>query len=117
LAGHFFAGPVPTAHCPAVLGIAGSVVIPLMTRYMRFLCFVVAAGFAATPSFAQSRDAEAARVYSAAFDFLFGQYKSESPRTIVLFDSTSWDAANVAYKGVIQQSHSSAVDPETIRDF
>jgi hypothetical protein len=88
-----------------------------MTGYRRFLCFAVAAAFWGTPSFAQSRDAEAARVYSAAFDFLFGQYKGEFPRTIVLMDSTSWDAGSVAYNGVLLKPHASVVDPETIRDF
>ncbi len=88
-----------------------------MTQYRRFLCFAVTAGFWGIPSFAQSREAEGAKVYSAAFDFLFGQYKGEAPRTIVLMDSTSWDAASVAYNGVLRQPHSSTVDPETIKDF
>jgi len=66
---------------------------------------------------AQGPEAESKKVYSAAFDFLFRQYKGESPGTIVLMDSTSWDAGAVAYKGELLQPHQSQIDRETIKDF
>src|SRR5665647_1387929 len=88
-----------------------------MTRNKRLLGFVVATALWAPGISAQSREAESKKVYSAAFDFLFHQYKGESPGTIVLMDSTSWDAGNVAYKGELLQPHQSQIDRETIKDF
>src|SRR5512140_1908126 len=88
-----------------------------MSRYSRILCFAAAAALWARSASAQSREADAARVYSAAFDFLFHQTKGESPRTIVLIDSTTWDAGEVAYKGELKQPHVTQIDKEAIEDF
>ncbi len=70
----------------------------------------------ATELRAQPREVESARVYAAMFDVLFHQ-GHESPGKIVLFDSTSWDAANLAYKGRLVPPHTSVVDVEVIEDF
>lgn len=88
-----------------------------MIRNAGLISFAVATALWASPASAQSREADAANVYSAAFDFLFSQYKRESPGTIVLMDSTSPDAGSVAYKGKLDQPHHSAIDRETIEDF
>lgn len=86
-----------------------------MIRTARILGFAIALW--PRPAAAQSREAEAAKVYSAAFDFLFHQSRGESPGMIVLMDSTTPRSAGIALKGRLLQSIISRIDADAIADF